>query len=118
MLAPLALTIWTLVLVSVLYQYFGYSTGTLYLFSVGNDIIECRYAQFLLILAKVGWRLEFRLLNQLLLEIYYRFVTTEIFTGRKLQPRIASSRGGVITPQSVLTIVMVRVRSRSRLDLD
>ena len=41
-----------------------------------------RKAQCRLILAKVGWRLEFRLLNQLLLEIYYRFVTTQIFTGR------------------------------------
>ena len=79
---------------------------------------DSEYAQFRLILAKVGVRLEFRLLNQLLLEIYYRFVTTEIFTGRKLQPRISSSRGGVITPQSVLTLVMVRMRSRSRLDLD
>ena len=41
--------------------------------------------QFRLILAKVGWRLEFRLLNQLLLEIYYRSVTHAIHkfsTGR------------------------------------
>ena len=60
--------------------------------------------QFRLILAKVGWRLEFRLLNQLLLEIYYRSVTHaihKISTGRSYS-RIASSCVAVISaPQSV-----------------
>ena len=37
-----------LVLDLVLYRYFECSTGTLYLLSVGNDIIECRYVNYIL----------------------------------------------------------------------
>ena len=81
-----------------------------------------RGAQFLLILAKVGVRLEFRLLNQLLLEIYYRFVTHaihKISTGRSYS-RIASSRPRSYhcAQRDLYAEIMHRVRSRSRLDLD
>ncbi len=72
--------------------------------AVGNLNWAARHSQFRLILAKVGWRLEFRLLNQLLLEIYYRSVTHaihKISTGRSYS-RIASSCVAVITaPRSV-----------------
>ena len=79
-------------------------------------------AQFHLILAKMGVALEFRLLNQLLLEIYYRFVTHaihKISTGRSYSRSGSRHHAPRLSPRRDLYAeIMHRVRSRSRLDLD